>query len=99
MAEDQCCPNTPFRKIARSVHEGTRETARSIAKTPKYSQSRRNRKKAEMLFAHLKRMMKLDRRRLRGLSDEFLIADTAQNPPRMYRWLIPSEADAGMRIA
>lgn len=100
--KDRCCPNTPFRKIARSIHEGARETARSIAKTPEYSQSRRDRKKVEMLFAHLKRIMKLDRLRLRGLSgaqDEFLLAATAQNLRRMAKWLMPIEADAGMRIA
>ena len=44
--------------------------------------SRRERKKVEMLFAHLKRIMKLDRQRLRGpngVNDEFLLAATAQN--------------------
>lgn len=100
--KDRCCPNTPFRKIARSVHEGARETARSIAKTPEYSQSRRDRKKVEMLFAHLKRIMKLDRLRLRGLSgahDEFLLAATAQNLRRMAKWLMPIEADARTRTA
>ncbi len=48
-----------------------------------------------MLFAHLKRILKLDRLRLRGLSganDEFLLAATAQNLRRMAKWLIP-EAD------
>ncbi|KQW55922.1 hypothetical protein ASC92_17845 [Variovorax sp. Root411] len=96
------CPNTPFRKIARSIHEGARETARFIAKTPEYSQSRRERKKVEMLFAHLKRIMKLDGLRLRGLSgaqDEFLLAATAQNLRRMAKWLMPIEGDAQMRIA
>ena len=44
--------------------------------------SRKARKKIEMLFAHLKRILKLDRLRLRGPSgarDEFLLAATAQN--------------------
>ena len=53
-------------------------------------QSRRERKKVEMLFAHLKRILKLDRLRLRGLSgahDEFLLAATAQNLRRMAKWL------------
>ena len=39
-----------------------------------------------MLFAHLKRILKVDRLRLRGLSgahDEFLLAATAQNLRRM----------------
>jgi hypothetical protein len=80
--KDRYCPSTPFRKIARSIHEGARKTARATAKTPAYSQSRRDRKKVEMLFAHFKRIMKLDRLRLRGLSgaqDEFLLAATAQD--------------------
>ena len=45
-----------------------------------------------MLFAHLKRIMKLDRLRLRGLSgarDEFLLAAAAQNLRRMVKWLVP----------
>jgi transposase len=33
----RCCPNTPMRKIARSVHESAREVARDIAKTDAYS--------------------------------------------------------------
>jgi hypothetical protein len=43
--------------------------------------ARRLRKKVEMLFAHLKRILKLDRLRLRGPNgarDEFLLAATAQ---------------------
>ena len=84
----KCCPNTPMRKIARSVHEQAREQARTIATTPQYRQSRRERKKVEMLFAHLKRILKLDRLRLRGLSgarDEFLLAATAQNLRRLAK--------------
>jgi transposase len=88
----RCCPNTPVRKIARSVHESARDLARAIAKTDAYKQSRKDRKKVEMLFAHLKRIMKLDRLRLRGLSgakDEFLMAATVQNLRRMAKWLAP----------
>jgi radical SAM protein with 4Fe4S-binding SPASM domain len=51
----QCCPNVPARKIARSVHEAARDKARTIAKTAAYAVSCRERKKVEMLFAHLKR--------------------------------------------
>jgi transposase len=89
----RCCPNTPMRKIARSVHESARDVARAIAKTADYQQSRKNRKKVEMLFAHLKRIMKMDRLRLRGLSgarDEFLLAATAQNLRRMAKRLMPT---------
>jgi Transposase DDE domain len=68
------------RKIARSVHEAARDKARAIAKT--YAVSCRERKKVEMLFAHLKRILRLGRLRLRGpngAKDESLLAATAQN--------------------
>jgi len=66
--------------------------ARSLAATPEFISSMRERKKVEMLFAHLKRILKLDRLRLRGLTgahDEFLLAATAQNLRRMSKWLMP----------
>jgi hypothetical protein len=85
--KQQCCPNLPMRKILRSVHEEVRDVARRIAATEEYELSRRQRKKVEMAFAHLKRILKLDRLRLRGprgVNDEYLLAATAQNP-RMAR--------------
>lgn len=94
--KQRCCPSTSIRKIARSVHEESREVGRAIGRTAEYIESRRQRKKVEMLFAHLKRILKLDRLRLRGLSgarDEFLLAATAQNLRRMAkRRLKPQEA-------
>jgi DDE family transposase len=90
----QCCPNVPARKIARSIHEAARDKARSIAKTEAYAVSRRERKKVEMLFPHLKRILRLDRLRLRGPSGakhEFLLAATAQNLPKLAK-LIPVPA-------
>lgn len=89
----RCCPNTPVRKIARSVYEPARDVARALASTPTYEQSRKERKKVEMLFAHLKKILKLDRLRLRGLTgarDEFLLAAVAQNLRRMAKKLCPS---------
>lgn len=84
----RCCPNTSIRKIARSLHEGARDIARQIATTPEYQRSRCERKKVEMLFAHLKSILKLDRLRLRGLTgatDEFTLAGIAQNLRRMAK--------------
>lgn len=43
----------PAREIPRSIHEGARDMARDIARTEAYATSRRQRKKVEMLFAHL----------------------------------------------
>lgn len=90
--KDQCCPNASIRKITRSIHEDARDVARQIALTPAYEASMRERKKVEMLFAHLKRILKMDKLRLRGFSgaqDEFLLAATAQNLRRMAKWLTP----------
>lgn len=86
----ECCPNTPFRKITRHMNESARDLARALSQTAAYQQSRKDRKKVEMPFAHLKRILKLSRLRLRGLSganDEFLLAATAQNLRRMAKWL------------
>jgi transposase len=84
----RCCPNTKIRKIVRSVHETARDVARSIATTPEYQRSRIERRKVEMLFAHLKSILKLDRLRLHGLSganDEFTLAAAVQNLRRMAK--------------
>ena len=86
-----CCPNSPARKVPRSIHEGARDMARAIANSWEGRTSRRLRKKVEMLFAHLKRILKLDRLRLRGPTgarDEFLLAATAQNLRKLAK-LIP----------
>jgi IS5 family transposase len=84
----RCCPHTPMRKIARSLYEKSRAVARQLAETAAYRQSRKDRKKVEVLFAHLKCILKLDRLRLRGrrgARDEFLLAATAQNLRRMAK--------------
>ena len=73
----KCCPYTPIRKAVRSVHEAARDVARRIAATPAYQRSRYERKEVEMLFVHLKRILKLDRLRLLGMSGatgEFTLA-------------------------
>jgi transposase len=89
--KSRCCPKEPARKIPRSIHEGARDMARDIAKTEADRTSRRQRKKVEMLFAHLKPILRLDRLRLRGpcgAQDEFLLAATAQNLRKLAK-LIP----------
>ncbi|GEO17904.1 hypothetical protein MAE02_56000 [Microvirga aerophila] len=57
--KEQSCPNTPAHKIPRSIHEHAREAACALAGTPAYERSRQGRKRIEMLFAHLKRILKL----------------------------------------
>jgi transposase len=87
----RCCPKAPARKVPRSIYEGARDMARDIAKSEEGQTSRRQRKKIEMLFAHLKRILRLDRLRLRGPNgarDEFHLAATAQNLRKLAK-LIP----------
>jgi hypothetical protein len=76
----QCCPNADARKITREDHEEARQVARQvareIAKTNQYAISMRLRKKVEMLFAHLKRILGLGRLRLRGPSRDHGFAMT-----------------------
>ena len=86
-----------IRKIDRSPFEPARDVARALAKTAAYRQSRKARKKVEMLFAHLKPILKLDRLRLRGPSgarDECLLAAIAQNLRRMAKRIVFVTPDA-----
>ena len=87
----RCCPTADARKVMRSTHEGARDLARTVAKEEEWLASRRERKKVEMLFAHLKRILRLDRLRLRGPNgarDEFHLAAAAQNLRKLAK-LIP----------
>src|SRR5262245_3188931 len=82
----KCCPRSPQRKVPRDMNEAAREVARAIARTQQFAQTRRDRKKVEMLFAHLKRILRLGRLRLRGprgAQFEFTLAATAQNLRRL----------------
>jgi hypothetical protein len=84
----RCCPNAPVRKVPRSVHERARDVVRSLAGTVAFEQSRRERKRIEMGFAHLKRILRLGRLRLRGprgAQDEFVLAAIAQNLRRLAK--------------
>ena len=78
----------PSHRIVRDVHEAARDVARALAKTKAYEPSRHLRKKIEMLFAHLKRILRLDRLRLRGPNGaqfEFTFAAIAQNLRRLAK--------------
>ncbi len=86
--EPKCCPKAPERKIPRSIYEDARNAARALAGTEAFEQSRRDRKRVEMLFAHLKRILRLGRLRLRGprgAQDEFLLGAIAQNVRRLAK--------------
>ena len=84
--KSRCCPKEPARKIPRNIHEHARDVARSLAGTEAFEQSRHDRKSIEMRFAHLKRILRLGRLRLRGprgAQDEFTLAAIAQNLRRL----------------
>jgi transposase len=92
----RCCPRQPHRKVLRSVYENARQMARDIAETDDYEVSCKLRKKVEMLFAHLKRILRLGRLRLRGpcgARDEFHLAAAAQNLRKLAK-LIPMMSPA-----
>jgi len=86
--KDRCCPKAPQRKIPRSIHEAPRDVARDIAGTEAFEETRRHRKKVEMAFAHLKRILRMGRLRLRGSTgaqDEFTLAAVAHNLRKMAK--------------
>jgi transposase len=84
----KCCPKAPERKIPRSVYEDARDATRALVDTEAFERSRRDRKRVEMLFAHLKRILRLGRLRLRGprgAQDEFTLGAIAQNLRRLAK--------------
>jgi transposase len=84
------CTTAPVRKVSRDVNEDVRDGVRALANTEAFQRSSRERKKVEMRFAHMKRILKLDRLRLRGLSgakDEVLLTAIAQNLRRLAKLL------------
>ena len=100
--KSKCCPKTSERRIPRSIYEEARDVARALAKTEAFEQSRRDRKRIEMLFAHLKRILKLGRLRLRGpcgAQDEFTLAAIAQNLRRLAKLVVRPPPAATFRAA
>ena len=98
----QCCPKTSVRKIPRSIYEEARDVARALARTEAFKQSSRDRKRVEMLFAHLKRILRLGRLRLRGpcgAQFEFTLAAIAQNLRRLAKLVARPPPFAPLRAA
>ena len=82
------CTTAVARKVSRDIDEDVRDQVRALANTEAFQVSRRERKKVEVRFAHMKGIHKLDRLRLRGLSgakDEVLLTATAQNLKRLAK--------------
>jgi hypothetical protein len=98
----RCCPKEPSRKILRSIYEEARDVPRALAKTKAFEQSCRERKRVEMLFAHLKRILRLGRLRLRGprgAQFEFTLAAIAQNLRRLGKLVARPPPAAGECVA
>lgn len=89
--------------MSRDIDEDVRDRVRALANTEAFQISRRERKKVEVKFAHMKGVHKLDRLRLRGLSgakDEVLLTATAQNLRRLAKLVRkPPQSIAGARTA
>lgn len=84
----KCCPNSEARAIHREKCEIVREFARQCTASEFSLKAQARRKKVEMLFAHLKRILGLGRLRLRGpcgVQDELTLAATAQNLQKLAK--------------
>src|SRR5260370_7649613 len=83
-------PKTPVRKVPRSLYERARDVARSLVGTAAFEQSRHDRKRIEMRFAHLKRILRLARLRLRGprrAHTAFVLPPPSPNPQHLAHLL------------
>ncbi|MEO1502483.1 MAG: transposase, partial [Pseudomonadota bacterium] len=93
----KCCPNADTRSVHRDKYEIVRDFTRQCTASDFNPKAQARRKKVEMLFAHLKRILGLGRLRLRGpcgVQDEFTLAATAQNLRKLAK-LKPMEPAAG----
>jgi transposase len=87
------CTTAVARKVSRDIDEDVRDHVRALANSEAFELSRRERKKVEVRFAHMKGIHKLNRLRLRGLDgakDEVLLTATAQNLRRLAKLLFPA---------
>lgn len=85
----QCCPNVSNRQIKRSIYEKSRDVARDINNSSAYRKSVHERKKVEMSYAHMKRNLRFDRLRLRGIesaNDEFVLVASVQNLKKLAKY-------------
>jgi hypothetical protein len=98
----RCCPKDTSRQLLRNVYEEARDVARAIARSEAFERSCRDRKRIEMLFAHLKRILRLGRLRLRGprgAQFEFTLAAIAQNLRRLVKLIARPPPAAGVCAA
>lgn len=96
------CTTAVARKVSRDIDEDVRDYVRALSNTEAFQRSRRERKKVEVRFAHMKGIHKLSRLRLRGLNgakDEVLLTATAQNLRRLAKLLFPAPPRSETRCA
>jgi hypothetical protein len=82
------CTTAPQRSLSVNVNEEVRQHVASLAGTEAFKRSARERRKVEMLFAHLKRHLNFRRLRLRGMTgarDECTLAAVAQNLRKLVK--------------
>ena len=84
--KSRCCPKEPARYVPRSIYEGARDMARQIASSWEGRTARRLRKKVEMLFAHLKRILKLDRLDFKDRMARAMSSFSQQPPKTSESW-------------
>jgi transposase len=92
LVRDQCT-RAPKRTLSVPFDETARKHAIALKQTEAFQNSRRLRKKVEMLFAHLKHHLRFTRLKLRGLagaSEEFLMVATIQNLRRLVKLRPPN---------
>ncbi len=97
----KCCPNSKARAIHREKYEIVRDFARQCTVSEYKPTDQKRRKKVEMLFAHLKRILGLGRLRLSGpcgVQDEFTLAAAAKNLRKLAK-LKPMVTAASWRAA
>ena len=85
----------PKRTLPAPFDEAVRQDVMALQKTEAFQNSRRSRKKVEMLFAHMKQHFRFIRLKLRGLAgaaEEFLMMATIQNLRRLIRLRPPDGA-------
>jgi transposase len=91
----QQCTRGAKRTLSVPFDEAVRQQVRALQNTPAFQQSRRSRKKVEMLFAHMKEHFRFYRLKLRGLAgavEEFLLMATVQNLCRLLKLRPPDTA-------
>ena len=76
------CTTSAYRSLSVNAHEDVRQHVAGLAGTEAFKRSARERRKVEMLFAHLKRNLNFRRLRLRGMTgarDECTLPAVVQN--------------------